>query len=64
MSKILLVEQSTPASPASGEHLFYFKTDGDMYTLDSLGVEREVVHGQGEPDGALMQYLYIQYGGL
>lgn len=64
MSTYLAVEQATPAAPSAGRHLIYFKTDGDMYTLDSSGIEREVVTGQGEPDGPLMQYIYLQYGGM
>lgn len=40
-------EIATPATPAAGLHRQYFKSDGNLYTLDSAGIERRVGSGQG-----------------
>ena len=57
-------EESTPANPAATEHKFYFKADGMMYMLNSAGLEVQVVQGQGSPSGAMMIYMYNQFGGM
>ena len=64
MSDYLGVEQGTPSIPAATEHLHYWKSDGNLYTLDSSNIERQVVVGQGSPSGALMRYIYVQFGGM
>lgn len=39
-------EQATkPVNPASGKQKLYFKTDGNLYKLDSAGTERRVDDG-------------------
>ena len=65
MSTFLGVEQATPgANPSATEDLYYFKSDGLLYVLNSAGLERQIVSGQGSPSGALMQYMFVQFGGL
>lgn len=39
MSTYLGVEQATPSVPVPAEHLFYYKSDGRCYSLNSAGVE-------------------------
>lgn len=42
MSYILLVEQTAPETPSTGQVLLYPKTDGILYSKDDLGTERPV----------------------
>lgn len=63
MSQLLQVEQTTPTTPGASQQLIYPKV-GKYVTLDSSGVERELVAGQGSPSGSLMQLMAIQYGAL
>jgi len=37
-----IVEVSTPATPSSGDHKVYFKTDGKPYMLNSAGTEEQL----------------------
>lgn len=60
----LSAQTTTPPPPAAGENLFYFKADGNMYMLDSTGNETSMAAGKGSPSGALMQYIYNQFGGM
>jgi hypothetical protein len=42
---------STPSNPTTNNNKLYFKNDGSLYKLDSLGVESEVGGGGGlDPD--------------
>jgi hypothetical protein len=34
---------STPSNPASGKYKFYFKSDGDLYTLNNSGIESHIL---------------------
>lgn len=43
----LIPEVATPSNPAAGKHKVYFKSDGNMYRLNSAGVERPVGTGGG-----------------
>lgn len=40
-------QSSTPSSPSSGNYKMYFKTDGNLYKLDSNGTEIAVGSGSG-----------------
>lgn len=40
-------QASTPANPSAGVYKMYFKTDGQLYKLDSNGVEAQVGSGVG-----------------
>jgi hypothetical protein len=42
MSRIVLVEQASPATPSAGQHILYPKTDGYFYHMDDTGTERRV----------------------
>jgi hypothetical protein len=42
MSTLLLVEQTAPDTPSSGQVIMYPKTDGKMYTKDDAGTESTV----------------------
>ena len=63
MSTLTQVEQATPSTPSANQRVTYPKVGG-QYTMDSTGLEKEMVAGQGSPSGALMQYLFVQFGGL
>jgi hypothetical protein len=39
---LTFTEASAPSSPASGNHVVYFKNDGYLYTKNSSGTERQV----------------------
>lgn len=43
---------TTPSNPASGNFKFYFKSDGNIYKLDSSGVETQL-NGAGGSDSRL-----------
>lgn len=40
-------QASTPSTPAAGTHKLYFKTDGNLYQLDSMGQEVQTGAGSG-----------------
>jgi hypothetical protein len=63
MSTYTATEQATPATPSAGQQTVYPKVGG-QYVIDSGGLEKQIVAGQGSPSGPLMQYLYIQFGGM
>jgi hypothetical protein len=42
-----MVQQTTPANPAAGRFKLYFKSDGNLYKLDSAGTEAQVGGGGG-----------------
>lgn len=46
--RVGLLEQATPATPASGSMLVYPKTDNKLYKLDDAGIETEVGAGASE----------------
>lgn len=43
----VLVQQSTPSNPSAGSNKLYFKSDDNLYKLDSAGNEVEVGAGGG-----------------
>lgn len=47
-------EIATPAVPVAGRRKTYFKTDGNLYQLDSAGVERPIGTGGG---GGSLQWI-------
>lgn len=47
-------EIATPAVPAAGRRKTYFKTDGNLYQLNSAGVERPIGTGGG---GGSLQWI-------
>lgn len=51
---LLLVEQTPPATPATGLVALYVKADGLVYSMDDAGVETVVTGGGG---GSSKTYL-------
>jgi len=49
-SSIEIEEVTTPSNPTSGKYKLYFKNDGSLYSLDSVGSETEIGAGGGGGD--------------
>ena len=49
--ELTFVEDNTHTNPATGKQKIYFKTDGNLYKLSSLGVETQIGSGGGGGGG-------------
>lgn len=41
---IRMAEVATPSAPAASEHKLYFKSDNNLYSLDSAGTELNIIN--------------------